>query len=165
MPASPDSLPLRTPAYLLTWTAYATWLHGDPRGSADDRHHRPGSPWLAPDPRRADAARRRQVAPAIRLSNPMRQAVERAIDDVATRRDWRLHALSVRTNHVHAVVTAPHHRPEIVMQQLKSWSTRALRAQALLPPSQPVWTKMGSTRWLNHERALAGAIHYVLHQQ
>ena len=46
---------------------------------------------------------------------------------------WRLHALTVRTNHVHAVVSADE-APEKVMTNFKIWATRRLREHELLDP-------------------------------
>jgi len=40
------SIPL---AYLITFTTYGTWLHGDPRGSVDREHNVWGTPFLDPD--------------------------------------------------------------------------------------------------------------------
>jgi hypothetical protein len=39
-------------AYLITWTCYGTWLHGDERGAADLDHNIPGTPYLPPDAER-----------------------------------------------------------------------------------------------------------------
>jgi len=37
-------------AYLITFRAYGTWLHGDSRGSVDRFHNRYGAPLIAPNP-------------------------------------------------------------------------------------------------------------------
>jgi hypothetical protein len=40
---NPDRVPL---AYLITFRAYGTWLHGDSRGSVDRFHNRYGAPLI-----------------------------------------------------------------------------------------------------------------------
>ncbi|HEX9659180.1 MAG TPA: hypothetical protein VGA18_02730, partial [Rhodothermales bacterium] len=39
-------------AYLITFTTYGTWLHGDERGSVDPGHSIPGTPPLERDAHR-----------------------------------------------------------------------------------------------------------------
>lgn len=62
-------------AYLLTWTIYGTWLHGDQRGSVDDTHNQFGTPYLDPDHssvvRESDA----MLSPAVWLDHEMRGVV------------------------------------------------------------------------------------------
>jgi hypothetical protein len=55
-------------AYLLTWTRYGTWLHGDERGSVDAEHHTPGEPLLASSESQRDRCARLMTGPAMRLS-------------------------------------------------------------------------------------------------
>lgn len=152
-------------AYFLTWTTYGTWLHGDSRGSVDDEHHARGTDYLAPD---RVLERRRGLklsASPVLLDRRMRELVELAIRTHATLRDWSIHALNVRSNHVHVVLTANSHGPEQVMSQLKSWSTRHLRERCELDHAQRIWTKMGSTRWINDDASLLAVVDYVLNHQ
>ncbi len=51
------------------------------------------------------------------------------------------------------------------MVDLKAWSTRALRSFDPDRFGGRIWTTHGSTRHLLHERAVNGAIHYVLYEQ
>jgi REP element-mobilizing transposase RayT len=64
------------------------------------------------------------------LADDERQLIDSTIRDLAPRRGWELHALNVRTNHVHAVVSSEG-PPEAVMQGMKTWATRALVAGSL----------------------------------
>ncbi|MFW6124563.1 MAG: transposase [Pirellulales bacterium] len=152
-------------AYLLTWTCYGTWLHGDLRGSVDRRHKAPGEPLLPANPGQRRRVATQMIGPSQVLDAAARALVHRAITDHCEHRGWTLHTLSVRTNHVHVVVSGTDASPERVMVQLKAWSTRRLRAAGLLSPDARLWTKHGSTRYLWNEPSVAGAIRYVTEMQ
>ncbi len=152
------------PVYFLTWPTYGTWLHGDPRGSVDDEHNIPGTDRLAPNAallaRRSAALRERPLI----LDPRSREIVHGAIESHAAHRSWTIHALNVRSNHVHVVVSASSHAPEVAAGQFKQWSTRRLREHGEFERHH-VWARMASTRWINDERSLALAIEYVRHAQ
>ncbi|MFQ5463999.1 MAG: transposase [Phycisphaerae bacterium] len=151
-------------AYLITFTTYGTWLHGDERGSVDREHNAYRTPYLAHNRRRARYEKSARRAEPITLDNKRRDVVRRTIVEVCTHRGWHLHALNVRTNHLHVVVSAPC-TPERVMNDLKSWATRRLREGGLLDDRQSPWTKHGSTRYLWKPVHLAAACRYVLEGQ
>ena len=118
-------------AYLLTWTTYGTWLHGDDRGSIDRLAPRgPGVPSLAPDRARARFERDELKSDPVTLSCEARCLVDRVIRKHCVFREWTIHALYVRTNHVHLVVSAPV-PPEKIMGECKAWASRRLRVTAL----------------------------------
>jgi REP element-mobilizing transposase RayT len=153
-------------AYFLTWTGHGTRLHGDPRGSVDRIHNRVGTPLLPDDPDRVDEAVSLLAHEPFVLNNEGRAVVEQAIRDHCGQRGWVIHALNVRTTHVHLVIDCRgSHTPEAAMAQLKSWSTRRLIAANLAERGRRLWTHHGSTRWLNTPHSLAQAIEYVLHEQ
>ncbi|MCA8913231.1 MAG: transposase [Planctomycetes bacterium] len=93
-------------AYLLTWSTYGTWLHGDKRGwrdRKDDYHvlkHKH-------DPLLEERRRKQLKHDAVLLSPAMREIVEEVVREVCEYRKWRLLAVNVRSNHVHVVVGAP----------------------------------------------------------
>src|SRR5687768_8476012 len=93
-------------AYLITFSCYGTWLHGDDRGSVDREHNEVGADLVpANDVRLAAESERMRQAP-YRLDEPRRNVVLRAIIDIAEKRGWHLLAAHVRSNHVHVVVSA-----------------------------------------------------------
>lgn len=47
------------------------------------------------------------------------------------------------------------------MQQLKAWSTRAIREAGFVAADEPVWTRHGSTRYLWDEDSVHRAALYV----
>jgi REP element-mobilizing transposase RayT len=98
------------------------------------------------------------------LDQPARAVVDAAIREACEHRAWVNHALNVRSNHVHLVVTA-NTSPERAMADLKAWGTRRLRERGLAPPLGRMWTAHGSTRYLFDHRSLGMAIDYVVRHQ
>jgi REP element-mobilizing transposase RayT len=84
--------------------------------------------------------------------------------EVCRVKGWELHALNVRTNHLHLVVHA-NAAPELVMNTCKAWATRRLREQRLIAGDGRVWARHGSTPPLKGATAVANAIEYVLNKQ
>lgn len=148
-------------AYFLTWTTYGSWLHGDERWSIDRDHNVFRGESIPPDVRRETAARSRLANPGVRLNAATRAIVDSAIREHAHVKGWNVHALNVRTNHAHAVITAQGVAPEIVLVQSKSWATRALRREGLVASTDRVWTTHGSTRYLWDRLGVQEAIRYV----
>ena len=79
-------------------------------------------------------------------------------------RGWTIHALNVRTNHVHFVVTGQV-EPGRILGDLKRWSTRGLRESGLVNADRLVWAEDGSKHWLWDAKAVADAIEYTLNGQ
>jgi REP element-mobilizing transposase RayT len=150
--------------YLITFTTYGTWMHGDGRGSVDFRNCAYGAPLLPASSGRKALERRKQRHRTVRLNPARRQVVERTVREVCEHRDWTLHALNVRSNHVHVVVSADS-EPERVMNALKSWATRRMVEAGIFPPERKAWTRHGSTRYLWRSEHLIQACRYVLEGQ
>lgn len=147
-------------AYLITFTTFGTWLHGDARGSVDRGHNIPGTPHLAASSRRVAAECSRARQPSVTFDAAARKAVEQAIVEVCAYRDWTLHAYSVRTNHVHVVACAPV-RPEAVLHDFKAYATRALRKACATSSLRSPWTAGGSARYLWKPDDVEAACAYV----
>ena len=150
--------------YLITFRTYGTWLHGTARGSVDSAHATPGSPLVAEDPAREVWERALLKQPPFDLNAECRFVVDATINEVCQHRGWTLHALNVRTSHVHAVVSASH-APERVMSDFKAHATRRLRETSLLDPVLTPWAHHGSTRYLHTPDSLLRAVHYVQLEQ
>jgi REP element-mobilizing transposase RayT len=150
--------------YLITFRTYGTWLHGDERGSVDRGHNLFGTPLLPSDAARKRMASRRMTAPAVKLAPPERGAVHRVIEEVCVHRGWELHALNIRSNHVHVVVSGIED-PEAMMNSFKAWATRRLRESGLRSAGCRLWGRHGSTEYLWTAEQLAGACNYVVDQQ
>jgi len=151
-------------AYLISFHTYGTWLHGRDEGSVDPEHNVPRTPFLDPDERREREEFARLKHEPMVLDDARRDAVADAIREVVAHRGWTLHALHVRTNHVHVVVSGPA-PPERVMNDFKSYATRRMVERGTLPAGTKAWARHGSTRYLWREDELRGACEYVLEGQ
>jgi len=157
--------PVNGPAgYFLTFTTYGTRLHGDPRGSVLRHDNAVGTPAFAPNPVRNRFERALMTASPMRFTEDQRRMVAMAIAEVCARREWRLHALNVRTNHVHVVVTSEAPIDQ-VMNTFKAYATRKLRESNLVGGGARTWARHGSTRFLRDEQDVIDAMSYVLDYQ
>ena len=151
--------------YLITFRCYGTWLHGEERGSIDRRNYnRYGTADMPANEKLVGDERAELKNPAIILNRAQRDVVESAIREVCEHRAYALHAINVRTNHVHSVVSASC-KPEHVMDSFKAYATRKLREEDLLSRDLKPWARHGSTPYLWTEEELQRAIDYVLNGQ
>jgi REP element-mobilizing transposase RayT len=157
------SIPMSDPlAYFLTCTTYGTWLPGDERGWV-----KKGSGFQVPDWKKEHEANRKLKESPCILDDVERKLVEDTIRAHCELRGWVLLAVSCRTKHVHAVVTAPA-TADTVMSQLKAWCTRRLKERQQKNSKcrrANWWTEDGSKRLLNDEASLEAAVIYVLEGQ
>jgi REP element-mobilizing transposase RayT len=147
-------------AYFITVRTYGTWLHGDDRGSVDRHHHVYGQPKVEANPQKSQSERGRLKHPPTVFTAQAAAVVEQTIHEVCAHRGWTLLEAKARTNHFHAIVTAPV-TAERVMNDLKAWATRRLRESGLVAPDQEVWAQHGSTPHLWTTEQVAAAIEYV----
>jgi REP element-mobilizing transposase RayT len=152
-------------AYLITFRCYGTWLHGDKRGSIDRFHNAYKSPYIEPNPRWHRHNTQALEGEPVILDARRRTSVERAIRETCQFRKWHLHALSVRTNHVHVVVCLGTPKPKRALTVLKANATRQMRQDRCWLEDSTPWAERGSLRYLWNERSVARAIEYVLHGQ
>ena len=151
-------------AYLITFRTYGSWLHGDERGSFAFRRNAYGTPGVPSSaPLRELSARFMKGTPQS-LDAGRRKVVAAAINSVCDHREWYLHAVAVRTEHIHAVVSSTE-PPEKVLASLKAWATRRVRDAGLSPKEQRLWSHHGSTVYLWDETQLERATLYVVEGQ
>ena len=146
--------------YLITFRCYGTWLHGDERGSVDRHHQVYGTPGLQPSALRGQHDRDLLKQPPVRLNSQQRSVVEATIRETCTIRRWQLWSVKVRTNHIHAVVTA-NKKPDAVLSALKANATRAMRETGLWTTDLSPWEFRGSKKYLWSESELTDAVAYV----
>ena len=151
-------------AYFITFTCKGARLHGDPRGTVDRDHNQFGAEFLDANPTRMASESKRLSRPPFVLNPEQRTITESTIRSVCEYRGWTLHAIAVRTNHVHAVVSA-NQTPEKAMENFKTYATRRLREAGLIGPEDRIWTRHGSTIYLWNENAVADAVTYVTEYQ
>jgi REP element-mobilizing transposase RayT len=168
-------------AWLLTNTAYGTWLPGDPRGSVTSvrdmreedepapsrfEHDAPGESYEDPLPGLRRSAIEKMNGPPIYLNLDKALAVLAQFQETATIRKWTLKAVAIMANHFHLVVTTEDDpSPKKILADFKAYASRVLNRRHGQPPSETWWTTNGSKRKLRNEQALADAIHYVLYNQ
>src|SRR5713226_3432228 len=109
--------------YLITFRCYGTWLHGDERASVDRYHRAYGTPGLQASALRQKHDRELLKQPPVRPISRQREVVKDAIRETCTIRRWQLWTVNVRTNHVHAVISASK-QPDAVLSALKANATR-----------------------------------------
>ena len=151
--------------YLITFRCYGTWLNGDERGSVDRFHNRYNSAYLPRSDRRRDLNQRKLKSDPVVLDVEQRQSVDCAVREVCIYRQWHLHALNVRTNHVHVVVSIGQANPARALNSFKAYATRRMRQDRNWREPHSPWADKGSQRYLWNERSLALAIDYVINGQ
>ena len=145
--------------YFITWTTYGTWLPGDARGWRKTHT----GPQLS-RPRLEDWCRSRMIEMPILLSGDQRRRVEAVCREHAAIRGWVLHAVSIRSNHVHIVVTADK-PPELVRDQFKANATRVLREAPSTINQEKVWSRGGDIEIVDGESNFECVVQYVTEAQ
>lgn len=150
-------------AYFISFRTYGTWLHGDKRGSIDRFHNAYRSPYLPQNETWRHHNQQQLKAKPLILNAKQRRSIAAAIRGRA-RFESVLQAINVRTNHIHAVVSA-NRRAGLVLSAFKANATRQLREDRLWPYAFSPWADKGSKRKLWNERSVARAIDYVVNGQ
>ena len=151
-------------AYLITFRTYGTWLAGDERGSIDKYHNKFGVPRAVTSRIREKRHCERLKSPPLLLNAVARKLVESAIRGVCDFRGWSLIAISVRTNHVHVVVSGPA-KSSKMLNDFKAYSTRRMREHGKWKFDHSPWVDKGSRRNLWTEAHVGRARNYVLSGQ
>ncbi|MEN8126863.1 MAG: transposase [Planctomycetota bacterium] len=151
-------------AYFVTFSIYGTWLHGADKGSVDKYHNQYNSEFLS-----ANAGRKRYEIKNLKdvpfvLNKNHRRCALKSIKETCEYRGWVLHAVHVRSNHVHIVVSSET-IPEKVLGDLKAYATRGLRSVFSQFVGRKIWTHHGSTKYIWTQKSLMEVIHYVIYEQ
>lgn len=97
------------------------------------------------------------------LDDNHRRRIMQSVIDTCRIKGWYLHALHIRTSHIHAIVAADI-EPQKILRQLKSWATRSVMDSGMVRQKR-VWAEGGSTRYIWSLNQLNRAMNYVLHRQ
>jgi len=151
-------------AYFISFRTYATWLHGDKRGSIDRFHNAYQSPYIPNNEKWRQYNEQLLRAKPLVLKAKQRRSIEAAIRETCKIRKWLLQAINVRTNHIHTVVSA-NRRAGLVLNAFKANATRQLRQDGLWSYSFSPWADKGSKRRLWNEQSVARAIDCVVNGQ
>jgi REP element-mobilizing transposase RayT len=152
-------------AHLITFRSYGTWLHGDDRGSVDRSHNRYNGPYASPNRNRYQHNKNLLKGEPVILDTRQRSSVESAIRETCGLRQWLLRAISVRTNHVHVVVSIGEKKSQLALNAFKANATRQMRQDGCWQEERSPWVDKGSRRNLWNERSIARAIDYVINGQ
>jgi hypothetical protein len=151
-------------AFFSTWTTYGTWLPGDPRGWYEPRH----GIRLADRLKELTAHLRASQSPLL-LRSDQRKLVEATIADHCRIRKWTLHAVTCRSNHVHALVTAVGREIEEPREQFKAWCTRKLkeleRKLGVVEVREDWWTERGWDEYIDDDAGVSDTGAYFLDGQ
>lgn len=98
------------------------------------------------------------------LTRNMRKEAELVINELCVHRGFHLHAVNVRRNHIHLVVTAST-KPKLLVNSMKSYITRRLRQKGLVGNDERIWSRGNSSRYLWKPREMSMAVEYVLYEQ
>jgi REP element-mobilizing transposase RayT len=167
--------------WLLTSSFYGTWLPGDHRGfvgrvrdgrpddpltTARIDHDIPGTPYDEDLPGLGRASAELMKGPPIFVEPAHAEVLLPQFRETAAFREWQILAVAIMANHIHLVVRTPSDaNPTKVLGDIKAYASRALTARFGKPTSGTWWTYGGSKRLLSDDRAIAGAVHYVLDKQ
>jgi len=151
-------------AYFITFHTYGSWLHGDEKRSVDKGHNVYEMEYVRANENRRIYEQGQQNSSAKKFQRAARIIIDKTINEVAKYRGWTLHALNVRTNHIHVVVSA-NTTPEKVMNDFKVYCTRRLRETGEISKEEKIWSRHGSTRYLWDEKSVEEACRYVVEEQ
>jgi REP element-mobilizing transposase RayT len=151
-------------AYLITFTTYGTWLHGGGKASVSEEHNRFGEEFVPCNPGLNTKEQSLLKHPPVKLNAPHRNAVLQAVLEVCDFRGWLAHAVHIRSNHIHIVVSG-REKPEKMMRDFKIYATKAIKKDDDKMPAKKYWTHHGSTRYIWTKEKLRAAIEYVKNGQ
>ena len=150
---------------MITFRCYGTWLHGDERGSTNRFNNKYQTPHLEANVIWENQNKAKLKFEAVTLDSQQREIVEKTIREVCKFRDWVLHAINVRTNHVHTVISTGNYSADAALNAFKAYSTRKLKESNCWKFSHSPWSNKGSKRFLWNEKSLEVAIEYVISGQ
>jgi REP element-mobilizing transposase RayT len=138
--------------WLLTWTTYATWLPGDPRGFVSNiedgiRHNVLGTDYDSDMPTLQQYMSQKLRGAPIYLIKEQAQVLLKQFQETTTTRGWTLIGTAIMMNHIHILVGVPGDpEPEDLLRDFKNYGSRALNRRWGKPESDTWWTVSGSKR-------------------
>ena len=151
-------------AYFITFSCYGTHLYGHESGSVDRLHNKYGTPFLPPNESVRQKQEKRMKQPAYLIDNARAVIIMNAFKETSSYRQWNLLAAHVRSTHVHIIVQAKD-KPKKVMNDFKSYASRALNRAGYEDNGRKRWSRHGSTRYIWEIEDLEKVVSYVLHEQ
>jgi REP element-mobilizing transposase RayT len=137
---------------MVTWTTYGTWLQGDRRGFVRDGKILKASTELEQN------NKRRQSSNKVSFTKEQREIIKSSILREAEKIRENVLAISVRSNHVHAVIEGGGKPINTVMNRFKTAAYHAMRELGF---KGKVWTSGYDRRFCFNEKELKTRINYV----
>jgi REP element-mobilizing transposase RayT len=152
----------------VTVNTHNSWHHGDPNGFRSRAHriHSSGD-YRNPPPPGEHAAllayRLKQSGPCITIAAHLRERVGQAFIQQLSEQRHLVWAVSVSSDHLHAVVALPEGLKEIrtIIGHAKRKASRAVKAE--MPGT--VWSANGDFRRINDQAHLENCTGYVVFEQ
>lgn len=152
-------------AYLITMRSYGTWLHGDEKGSVGRQEFNIyGTPRMFQSEKLKDLMKKQMKQKPTILDKKERICVLEAVKEVCDFRGYEMLAVNIRTNHLHAVVSA-NIKPDKIVNDFKAYATRKLREAKLVEKDKIIWVRGKSCRYLWKLKHVEIAVEYVLFGQ
>ena len=161
--------------WFLTWRTYGTRLPGSEDGFVSpvrnaageaEIHNIPGTRMDSDSPHLAAWSSRQLRAQPLALIREQAWILADQMFETSTIRNWTPLALAIVPNHVHLVVgVGGDPDPEVLLRDYKSYGSRALNRSFTRPKSGTWWVESGSTRILDSEAAVFGAVRYTIEQE
>lgn len=151
-------------AFILTCRTYASWFHGDERGSVDPNHNEYLTPRIKPNANFKKAMEDDCKEGMFLMNAPQRQTVLESIINTCKFANWHLHAAHVRSNHMHIVLKSEK-EIERVSISLKAYATRYLKKEYPELQRERFWSSGSSTGYVFRSDSLFRAIEYTIEDQ
>ena len=156
-----SELPL---AYHITFGTYGTRLHGDPKGTVDRAHNRPGDPILGQHDAWMCEEQSRMRFSAMFLTDEQRRFIEHVFTSLCVECQWQYRIVAASPDHVHALLTT-RVEAKAVRKLLKRRLSQTLSERWPLAAGQVWWASGGSIKWIWNESYLSNVHHYIERQR
>ena len=138
--------------YMLSWTTYGSWLQGDRRKYVKDGRI------LNPNPSLETKNKENMKYPKVSLNAPQREIIEKAISEESTGLNQKIHAIAVRSNHIHLVTDCKYISAASAVSHYKNAARLAMESNGFVGR---LWTKGFSVRYCFEQDQLNNVIQYV----
>jgi len=138
--------------YMLTWTAYGSWLQGDRRKYVKDGQI------LDPNPSLERKNKENMKYPKVSLNAAQREIIEKAIIEESAGLNQKIHAIAVRSNHIHLATDCNFIAVASAVSHYKNAARLAMESNGFVGR---LWTKGFSVRYCFDEDQLNKVIQYV----
>ncbi len=138
--------------YMLTWTAYGSWLQGDRRKYVKNGQI------LDPNPSLESKNKKNMKYPKVLLTTAQRKIIEKAVIEESTGLNQKIHAITVGKSHIHLVVDCNFMSASSAVSHYKNAARLVMERNGFVGR---LWTKGFSTRYCFDENQLNKVIQYV----